>query len=220
MPTTTDDGAPLAYAIGAHPDDVELYALGLLLRLKAAGWRIGWAVATDGGRGGDPVRRRREALAAGAVCGVAPDLLGLDDGALAAEPGAGGMIAALLARVAPRLLVTHSPDDYHPDHRALAAMVGKAARFDAIVLWADGLFGSGPEPDYFVDIGPVQAMKAAALACHESQAAALRTPDLAAWARVRALQSFRAEMQCAEAFRAANAFARGRAVNILGALDP
>jgi LmbE family N-acetylglucosaminyl deacetylase len=67
---------PRILAFGAHPDDVEIYCLGLLLRLRAAGWEIGWAVATDGQAGlpagGEPDLRRDEARKAGARVGVEP----------------------------------------------------------------------------------------------------------------------------------------------------
>ena len=45
--------------IGAHPDDVEIYVMGLLLRLKAMGAEVGWAIACD--------RAFAPTLAAGAV---------------------------------------------------------------------------------------------------------------------------------------------------------
>jgi LmbE family N-acetylglucosaminyl deacetylase len=49
----------LVLAIGAHPDDLEIFCFGSLLAWRAAGADVIPAVATGGARGGDgdPLRR-------------------------------------------------------------------------------------------------------------------------------------------------------------------
>ena len=40
------------FGFGAHPDDVEIFFFGTLAAAKAGGAEIGWAIATDGSKGG------------------------------------------------------------------------------------------------------------------------------------------------------------------------
>jgi len=44
----SDGGRRRAAFFGAHPDDVEIFALGTLLQLQSFGWDICWVIATDG----------------------------------------------------------------------------------------------------------------------------------------------------------------------------
>ncbi len=192
--------APSAFAICAHPDDVELTCFGLLARLQALGWRIGWAIATDGAKGGEPAVRRAEAISAAALLGVAPVFLDLPDGALAGAAHAPAAIADVQASAGANLVITHTPEDYHPDHRALARLVGEACRHDGALIYADGLFATGPAPDILIDTTPVMALKAAAIACHRSQASGLPATTLKAWTHIRGAQTFDPFIEAAEAF--------------------
>src|SRR5690606_35523894 len=79
-------------AIGAHPDDLEIYLFGTLAAAQARGAELVLAIATDGSRGGtlDPAAlramRRKEAVAAAGVLGLEPRFLDFPDGTLAADP--------------------------------------------------------------------------------------------------------------------------------------
>ncbi len=65
-------------ALGAHPDDIEIYMFGALAGWKVMGARLALAIATDGSKGGnlDPAElariRKSEAAAAAALIDVAP----------------------------------------------------------------------------------------------------------------------------------------------------
>lgn len=136
-----------ALALGAHPDDVEIYCLGTLLRLQSLGWQIGWVVATDGQAGLPPNAasgiRRHEAMAAAALVGVTPMLLGLQDGRL--HDGTAEVAALRLAvdAFAPTLLIAPSPNDYHPDHRALSRLAKAVCPLQTALLLTDTMMGVG-----------------------------------------------------------------------------
>ena len=182
---------PRAFAIGAHPDDVEIYCLGLLLRLQDLGWTVGWAVATDGQAGlppGAPTGlRRTEAAAAGATVGVEPVLLGLMDGQLVGAPEEARAVRAAIAEFRPTVLITHSPDDYHPDHRTLSRLVAEACPPETVLLYAEPMLGSGPTPERLVDITAQYDRKRAALSAHASQSAPAFVPAFETWSGFRAL---------------------------------
>jgi LmbE family N-acetylglucosaminyl deacetylase len=212
-----------ALAIGAHPDDVEIYCLGLLLRLRAAGWEIGWAVATDGHAGlppgAHPDLRRAEALAAGALVGVTPVLMGLMDGALRGSPDDQRAIEATIRAFGPDLLVTHNRDDYHPDHRTLSRLVREACPADTLLLEADTMLGDGFLPDLHVDITAAHEEKMRALAAHASQAAPAFMDKFDTWSRFRALSCGIAGARHGEGYRlCATAVSRGLLQQFLGDL--
>ncbi len=114
---------------GAHPDDVEIFFFGTLAAARAMGAEIGWLIATDGSKGGaepgDKLRatRREEAAAAAVLLGVTPIFLDRRDGDLATDAAAAGLLEAEIQKFAPDLVITHAPNDYHPDHRALSRLV-------------------------------------------------------------------------------------------------
>lgn len=161
-------------AIGAHPDDLEIFAYGFLAVAAARGDRLTLGIATDGAAGGsDPgpalaVKRAAEARDGLAGLGV-PVGLDLPDGGLAGAPMARARITDFIRSSAPDLVITHAPEDYHPDHRALSAFVSEAAGFICPVLYCDTLMGVGFAPDYYVDISAYFAAKQQAIMAHHSQ---------------------------------------------------
>ena len=104
------------------------------------GASLALAIATDGAAGGhqppEELRRirRAEATAAAAPLGVGPRFLDFPDGALLADAGLIAAIRALLAEARPDLVVTHAPNDYHADHRALSVATSQAVSFAAPLL--------------------------------------------------------------------------------------
>jgi LmbE family N-acetylglucosaminyl deacetylase len=162
-------------AIGAHPDDIEIYMFGTLAAWAAAGAALEFAIATDGSRGGtgDPAElartRRQEAAQAAALLGVTPRFLDFADGTLVAGAALVGRLKEVIGETLPDLVLTHAPNDYHGDHRALSDAVRIAASFTAPVLHADTLGGVGLEATHYVDITPHFPEKAAAIRAHVSQ---------------------------------------------------
>jgi LmbE family N-acetylglucosaminyl deacetylase len=118
---------------GAHPDDIEIGAGGLLLALGATpAVRVHYVLLT-----GTPDRRAEARAAAAAFLPGAQltfALYDLPDGRVPARWAAAKRIVDdAAATVAADLVVAPSPDDAHQDHRALAELVPTAFR-DAPVL--------------------------------------------------------------------------------------
>jgi len=194
-------------ALGAHPDDIEIYMFGALATWKATGAGLAFAIATDGSKGGtiEPAElaqlRKAEATAAAALLGVVPIFLGFTDGEL--TPGA-ELVAAfkrLIAEAQPDLIVTHAPNDYHGDHRALSDAVRIASSFQAPVLWVDTMQGVGFAPTHYIEITAHIALKAQAIRAHVSQKPERFVAMSQQLAAFRASQANAAENSYAEAYR-------------------
>lgn len=160
-------------ALGAHPDDLEIFCWGSLCAWAAMGAELVLVVATDGARGGSgeglAERRAAEARAAAAALDLDPRFLGFPDGALRADADLEEALRLTIAAARPDLVVTHAPEDYHADHRALAAAALQAVNFAGPVLHMDTLNGTGFTPTHWVDITAHAGAKAAAIRCHASQ---------------------------------------------------
>ncbi|WP_421914769.1 PIG-L deacetylase family protein [Mesorhizobium sp.] len=163
-------------ALGAHPDDIEIFMFGTMAAYAAQGAELTFAVATDGARGGkgDPAAlaraRREEACGAAALLGATPRFLDFPDGALVADAEMIATLKALVGEIGPDLVITHAPNDYHADHRALSDGVRIAASFRVPVVHADTMGGTGFSPTHYVDISTHAAIKAEAIRMHRSQA--------------------------------------------------
>jgi N-acetylglucosamine malate deacetylase 1 len=162
-------------ALGAHPDDIEIFMFGTMAAYAAQGAELTFAVATDGARGGKSDAkvlariRREEATAAAALLGAAPRFLDFPDGELVADAALIGALKALVRETGPDLVITHAPNDYHADHRALSDGVRIAASFGVPVLHADTMGGTGFSPTHYVDIAAYRDIKTQAIRAHRSQ---------------------------------------------------
>jgi N-acetylglucosamine malate deacetylase 1 len=163
-------------AIGAHPDDLEIFAFGALSAWVEMGAALTLAIATDGARGGnlppDDLCRLRaeETTAALEPLGAgAPQMLGFPDGALRADAALEQALARLIHQSDADLVLTHAPNDYHSDHRTLSAAALQAAGFSVPVLFMDTLNGTGFTPTHWVDVSDHWAAKEAAILTHTSQ---------------------------------------------------
>jgi LmbE family N-acetylglucosaminyl deacetylase len=228
-------------AIGAHPDDLEILCGGTLARCAARGDVVTMGVMTDGSAGHAEIGaaelaaiREREARAAAAVIGAEFTWLGLpDEFVFNDEPTRRRLLDAIRA-ARPDLILTHDPDDYHPDHRATSRAVFDASFVMGLpnvmtpspphpgvapIYYFDTLAGVGFQPSEYVNITETFTTKQAMLAAHESQVAWLRHHDaIDIQAFVETVARFRG-LQCggeyAEAFRPAHAWPRLRAERLL-----
>ncbi|MBN1262396.1 MAG: PIG-L family deacetylase [Anaerolineae bacterium] len=178
-------------AIGAHPDDVELWAGGTLARYRQAGSEVWLASVSRGDKGSrllsreETIRvRRAEAERAAATIGAHyADLEALDSEVFVTHELRRAVVA-LLRETAPHVVITHAPDDYHPDHRATSALVSDAAYVATsfgyatsrpalpeapVVYHMETYLGIGFLPELYVDISGVIDVKREMLQQHQSQ---------------------------------------------------
>ena len=168
-------------AVVAHPDDAELLCAGTLARAKRDGAEIAICVLCSGDKGQATgmhsnlkgVRRREMARSAKLVgaklfTGDTPDGTLQDDGATRLK------LVGIYRQFKPTLVLAHSAEDYHPDHRAASALAEAASWFSAsrghktatvamesspALWWMDTLNMSGFEPGFFVDISDYVGLK-------------------------------------------------------------
>ncbi|HET7559401.1 MAG TPA: PIG-L deacetylase family protein [Limnochordia bacterium] len=178
---------------GAHPDDCELKVGGTAALWAEAGHVVRFVSVTNGdtghqAMGGAPlaVRRRDEAAAAAAVLGVESLVLDNHNGELLPTIENRKQIIRIIREFEPDLILTHRPNDYHPDHRYTSQLVQDAAyivtvpnmvaltphlRENPVIGYLSDNF-KRPYPfshDVAVDIGPAVETKLDAVHCHTSQ---------------------------------------------------
>ncbi len=164
--------------IAAHPDDVEICCAGTMALLAKAGHEITLAHLTYGDKGGrdDPdelaATRHAEAKAAAALIGA--EVVGRITGDLELYDAAEhrNAVGALIEAERPDLIVTHRPDDYHPDHRITGELALAASAHEApnVPVWfMDTIGGVDFVPDTYIDIAPVFDQKIDMIRCHASQ---------------------------------------------------
>ena len=179
--------------IGAHPDDCEVKAAGSAAKWSAVGHDVTFCSLTDGGAGHHEqtgqalvVRRRTEAEAAAEALGVRPMVMHHPDGTLMPTPENRLAVVRLIRQSAADLVLTHRPNDYHPDHRYASQLVQDAAYMvtvpavaeDVPHLLRNPVFGylqddfTKPcplDPTVANDVTACLDDAAAALHCHASQ---------------------------------------------------
>jgi N-acetylglucosamine malate deacetylase 1 len=162
-------------AIGAHPDDIEIYMSGTMAKYQKKGYHIYYIIATDGSKGGkekaEDIRKRRktEAESSAKCLDVKPIFLDYHDGELTYDASSYQKMRELLDDVRPHLIFTHNPEDYHADHRVLSKLVFDAASFKVPVVYCDSLLGANFHPNFYIDITKEFKLKREMISKHKSQ---------------------------------------------------
>ena len=178
-------------AVGAHPDDLELLCGGTLAKFAREGHEVFMAHLCNGNMGGKNIKpeelekiRRKEAEKSAEIIGA--KALGGYFGDLTIYPDKEGRdkVVDLIREVKPDLIITHSPQDYMPDHIITGELTFDAAftatlpnyktRYPAHecimpIYYMDTLVGLNFHPTDYVDITETFEIKKQMLLCHESQ---------------------------------------------------
>jgi len=180
--------------VGAHPDDADVRCGGLALKYIAQGHEVKFLSTTNGDTGhhqigGVELARRRyaEAQAAARAAGLVEyEVLDLHTGELEPSVANRKLIIRIIREYNPDLIITHRPNDYHPDHRSTSQLVQDASyivtvpnmvaltdflpRTPKICYMHDRFRKPLPfQPDVVVGIDEVIAKKVEMMHCHESQ---------------------------------------------------
>ncbi len=185
-------------AIGAHPDDIEFMMAGTLILLKKMGWECHYLNIANGSCGSQVYSaaklrkiRRQEAIRAAKILGAIYHESLVDDLEIFYEQKLIRRVASIIREVKPRILLTHSPQDYMEDHTntcritVTAAFVRAAPNYRVIpprkAINDDvTIYHCMPQglrdplrrrviPGAFVNTTGVQEIKRTALAEHKSQ---------------------------------------------------
>lgn len=120
--------------IGAHPDDVEVVSGGTAAMWANAGFAITIVSMTNGNKGhhlekGSALasRRKRESKAAADLIGANSIVMSTPDGELGPTLAVRKKVVSLIRKAKADLVITHRPNDYHPDHRYTSQVVQDAA---------------------------------------------------------------------------------------------
>ena len=160
--------------IGAHPDDIEIFMYGLLSIYKKEGHQVYTMIATDGAKGGTiKGKKLAEQRANEAINGLAklspPIFLNLPDGELGDELEHKNIVKENIIRIMPDLIITHSENDYHADHKSLSLIIKGSVSHYIPILYCDTLMGINFHPNYYVDITDYYKAKKNAILKHISQ---------------------------------------------------
>ena len=194
-------------AIGCHPDDVEIACAGTLAKCVKRGDKVIVCHVSTGNLGHVIIPpdeltliRAEEARKAGSLAGIEVISAGFDD--LMIYDGnkeARDKIVDVIRYAQPDFIITHTPNDYMPDHTAVSKLVfdasftatlpnytdyphrysdpnGEPAKLVPI-FYMDSLAGVGFNPTEYVDISEDIDLKIEMLECHASQLVWMREHD-------------------------------------------
>jgi N-acetylglucosamine malate deacetylase 1 len=129
-----EDGKLRIICFGAHPDDAEYKAGGVAAKWAALGHHVKFVSVTNGDIGhwqiaGGPLAQRRtaEVHAAAKALGIETEVLDIHDGELLPTLENRRTITRLIRTWKADVVMSHRPNDYHPDHRYTGVLVQDAA---------------------------------------------------------------------------------------------
>ncbi len=184
QPTVSETPRVAVLAFGAHPDDIELGAGGLLA-LAAARGQGAAAIDLTAGEGasrGTVEARRLEAAESAQILGLAArENWGWPDLHLTDTLDYRRQVADAVRRYRPDLVLCPAPRDRHPDHSAASAVVTAGAFWARMVRIETSHAPHSPravayyvmhelvEPSFVVDISSTWDQKRRAVAAYRSQ---------------------------------------------------
>jgi len=187
-----------AFAIGAHPDDIEFYMAGTLLLLQRVGYQIHYLNIANGCCGSQQYTarqlrriRRGESRRAAKILGAHYHESLCNDLEIVYDLKLLRRLAAVIREVKPKVILTHPPVDYMEDHTNACRLVVTAAFAHAMPNFRSipprptedydlTIYHCIPHsmldplrrrvvPEAFVNTTSVQSIKRTALSEHKSQ---------------------------------------------------
>ena len=188
-------------AVGAHPDDIELGCGGTLCTAVERGTSVVAVFVTRGEQSGDPEVRVKESTDALGVLGVKEVFFGdFPDTEVPSSRKVIDFLEQFYTKYKPDIVLTHTVNDIHQDHRQVGWVSISAFRnVQKILAYETPRVTSEFSPNYFVDITGRVDSKWNALKCHMSQ----KTKRYLGYESMVNLASFRgtqAGLRAAEAF--------------------
>jgi len=174
-------------AIGAHPDDCELFMGGTLATLCDLGYKVAVADLSWGecSSRGTPEVRQREAEQAAKILGLAKRFsLDLGDTQIGLDADHRVKVINLIRAERPFLVFTHGPEERHPDHDRTNRLVREACFFSyvggldtgqerfrpaALIEFVGHWTADLPKPSFIVPVGETFSRKMEALRAYASQ---------------------------------------------------
>src|SRR4029453_9653148 len=121
-------------AFGAHPDDAEQKTGGTAALFAARGHKVKFVSMTNGDVGhfemaGGPLAKRRKAEVAecARILGIETEVLDIHDGELVPSVENRKTVARLIREWQADIVLSHRPNDYHPDHRYTGVLADDSA---------------------------------------------------------------------------------------------
>jgi len=192
--TSAAPGDPVRIIVfGAHPDDCELEAAGTAARWSRLGYKVKFVSVTNGDIGHHEMagaflarRRTAEVKRCAEILGIETDVLDIHDGELLPTLENRRLITRKIREWKADVVISHRPNDYHPDHRYTGILVQDAAfmvivpsfcpdvpalRKNPVFLYTEDDFKKpNPfSPDVVVPIDAVFDLKVACIDALESQ---------------------------------------------------
>ena len=187
-----------AFAVAAHPDDIEFMMAGTLLLLGRAGYELHYMTVANGSCGSasaGPAEtvavRTQESMNSAAVLGATYHEPLVNDLEIYYTPELVSRLCAIVRQVEAEILLVPSPQDYMEDHtntsrlmvtaafcRSVPNLAGdpptgvvqnEMAIYHAMPVGLTDQLRRAVRPDIYVDISSVSATKRQALSCHRSQ---------------------------------------------------
>jgi len=192
-------GVRTVMAVGAHPDDIEILCAGTLAKYANQGSRVVMACITNGNMGHAVIPpaelaqiREKEMRESAKVIGAEVVWLGFPDEKVFDDQDTRLKVVDALRVGRPDILITHSPSDYHPDHRMASKLVFDASFLCTVphietehpfhtkvapILYMDTLAGLEFQPEMYVDVTETFETKRKMLSKHQSQVRWLKEHD-------------------------------------------
>jgi LmbE family N-acetylglucosaminyl deacetylase len=188
-----DKGTLRIIVFGAHPDDCELEAAGTAAQWAKTGYKVKFVSVTNGDIGHHELagailarRRTEEVKKCAQILGIETEVLDIHDGELLPTLENRRLITRKIREWRADVVISHRPNDYHPDHRYTGILVQDAAfmvivpsfcpdvpalRKNPVFLYTEDDFKKPNPfvPDVVVPIDPVMDLKVACIDALESQ---------------------------------------------------